>query len=146
MGEWDQFKLYDIATGQLRLTFERSDLTLYRHNLQWSADGRTIMVARGSAQLLDARTGKVKGSISYGACTPESFFGDDGCQPFILSADGRMAAKVTNPIRLWSDNGTLVTTLDNAHAPAEFSPTDPHTLITRSRDKKTALLWEVIVD
>jgi len=146
MGDWDQFKLYDIATGQLRLTFERSDLTLYRRDLQWSADGRTIIVARGGAQLLDARTGRVKGSISYRACTPESFFGDDGCQPFILSADGRMAAKVTNPIRLWSDNGTLLTTLDNAHAPAEFNPTDPHCLITRSRDKKSALLWEVIVD
>lgn len=147
MGDWDEFKLYDIATGQLRVTFERSYVAFDRNELQWSADGHTIMIARGSAQVLDARTGKVKAHINYDACVSDRIFGDDHCQPFILSADGRIATKVTNPIRLWSgDNGALLTTLDEAHAPAQFSPTDPRMLVTRSKDTKTALLWEVTVN
>lgn len=144
LGNWDEFKLYDAATGQLRVTFERVPLINIRRDLHWSLDGHTILVGSGGAKLLDARTGKVKGSLPFGACTPEIFFGDDGCQPFILSADGRIAVKVKNPLRLWdADNGTLLKTLDTARAPALFSPTNPRLLITRSKDKKTALLWEI---
>jgi WD40 repeat protein len=146
LGKWDEFKLYDIATGELRLAFERTYLIVFRNELQWSRDGRTIMVGRGSATLLDARTGKINGDVSYGGCTPDTLIGDSGCQPMILNADGRIASKVTNPIRLWSGSGASPTTLDNAHAPAQFSPTDPHVLITRSIDKRTALLWEVLVN
>jgi WD40 repeat protein len=144
LGNWDEFKLYDAATGQLRVTFERVPLINIRRDLYWSRDGHTILVGSGGAVLLDGRTGKVKGSLPFGSCTPEIFFGDDGCQPFVLSADGRIAVKVKNPLRLWdADNGTLLTILDNARAPALFSPTNPRLLITRSKDKKTALLWEI---
>lgn len=144
LGNWDEFKLYDAATGQLRLTFERVPLINIRRDLHWSRDGHTILVGSGSAKLLDARTGKLKGSIPFGSCTPEIFFGDDGCQPFILSADGRIAVKVKDPLRLWdADNGTLLKILDTARAPALFSPTNPRLLITRGKDKKTALLWQI---
>lgn len=148
-GKWDEFKLYDVATGELRVTFERSYLIVFRDELHWSTDGHTILLGRAGAQLLDARTGKVKGSVEYRACTSDSLFGDDGCQPFILSADGRIAIKVTNPVRLWNaDNGTLLSTIDkeHGHVPALFSPTNPRLLITRARDEKTALLWEVVVN
>lgn len=146
-GDWDEFRLYDIATGQLRLSFEKAPLLLFRNDLYWV--GHTILLGRGDGNLLDARTGKVKGNIPYDACVSDRLIGDSGCQPFILSADGLIAVKVTNPIRLWSaDNGTLLATLDkeHAHAPALFSPTDPRLLITRAKDKKTALLWEVVVN
>jgi hypothetical protein len=73
--------------------------------------------------------------------------GDDGCQPFILSADGRLTLKVTNPIRLWNtENGELLTTLENGHAPALFSPTNPKLLITKHVNRKTALLWELTLN
>ncbi|HUS10653.1 MAG TPA: hypothetical protein VMZ30_09325 [Pyrinomonadaceae bacterium] len=143
-GKWDQFKLYEAATGQLLLTFERVPLITFRPYLYWSLDGHTILVGSGGAEMLDVRTGQVKGRIPFGSCTPEIFFGDDGCQPFILSADGRIAVKVKNPLRLWdADNGVLLTTLDRAEAPAVFSPTNPRLLITRGKDKKTALIWEI---
>jgi WD40 repeat protein len=144
LGNWDEFKLYDVATGQLQVTFERVPLITFRRYLNWSLDGHTILVGSGSAELLDARTGKIKGSLRFGGCTPDQLFGDDGCQPFILSADGRIAVKVKNPLRLWdTDNGTLLKILDTARSPALFSPTNPGLLITRGKDKRTALLWEI---
>lgn len=145
-GDWDEFNLYDIATGQLRLSFEKAPLLTFREDFYWV--GHTILLGRGDGNLLDARTGKLKGNIPYDACVSDSLIGDGHCQPFILSADGLFATKVTNPIRLWStDNAGLVTTLtkEQAHAPALFSPADPRLLITRAKDKRTALLWEVVV-
>jgi WD40 repeat protein len=145
LGDWDEFKLYDIATGQLRLSFERAPLALFRGDLQWI--GHTILIGRGSADLLDARDGKFKGSVPYEPCVSDRLIGDDGCQPFILSADGRLTLKVTNPIRLWNtENGDLLTTLENGHAPALFSPTNPKLLITKHVNRKTALLWELTLN
>jgi WD40 repeat protein len=148
-GKWDEFKLYDVATGKMRLTFERSYLIVFRDELHWNPQGRTILLGRGGAQLLDAHTGKVKANVEYGPCVSDRLIGDSGCQPFILSADGSIAAKITNPIRLWSaETGTLLVTLgkEQAHAPALFSPTDSRLLITRAKDAKTALLWEVLAN
>ena len=145
LGDWDEFKLYDIATGRLRLSFERAPLALFRRDLQWI--GHTILIGRGGADLLDARDGKFKGSVPYQPCVSDRLIGDGGCQPFILSADGRITLKVTNPIRLWNtENGELLTTLENGHAPALFSPTNPKLLITKHVNRKTALLWEVTLN
>lgn len=146
-GDWDEFKLYDVAIGQLRLAFEKVHLLVFREDLYWV--GHTILLGRGDGDLLDARTGKLKGNIPYDACVSDSLIGDGHCQPFILSADGRLATKVTNPIRLWNtDNAGLLTTLtkEQAHAPALFSPADPRLLITRAKDTRTALLWEVTLN
>jgi len=147
LGDWDEFRLYDIATGQLQVSFEKVSLTAFRKDLYWSPDGHTILLGSGGADLLDVRTGKYKGSIRYQPCVSDRLIGDGGCQPFILSADGRIAIKVTNPVRLWNaDSGELLTTLETGHAPALFSPTNPRVLITKHKNRTTALLWEVAVN
>jgi WD40 repeat protein len=146
-GDWDEFKLYDVATGQLQVSFEKAPLLTFREDFYWV--GHTILLGRGDGNLLDARTGKLKGNIPYDACVSDSLIGDGHCQSFILSADGSLATKMTNPIRLWNtDNAGLLTTLtkEQAHAPALFSPTDSRLLITRAKDKRTALLWEVAMN
>ena len=142
-----ELRLYDVATGQLRTTFERIPAGVSRDNIYWSPEGRSIVVigaARTQTRILDTGTGRVTAKLPYVGCIPDTWFGNGGCEPFIFSVDGRVALKEKNPLRLWStETGELLTTLDAASTPAVFSPTNPHTLVTRGKDKRTALIWEV---
>jgi WD40 repeat protein len=142
-------QLWDLATGQRELNFE--ELPSYVSKAYWSPDDRSIIVEgeRTKARLLDASTGRIKAVLPYRKCTGDSWglWGDPGCAFFIFSADGSVFLKTKKPLRLWrTQTGQLVTTLKSARLPATFSPSDGVLLVTRGKDKKTALLWEVIRD
>lgn len=146
-GESDQLYLRDVATGQIRLAFEK--IPEGTNRFFWSPEGETIAVigdARTMTRLLDAHTGRVKARLPYQGCVPDRLFGSDGCEPFIFSADGRVLLKLKETLKLWSTNtGELIAALGSARLPAAFSPTDKSLLATRGRDKKTLLLWEVAI-
>jgi len=141
-------QLWDLATGQLKLDFE--ELPSYVGEAYWSPDGRSIIVEGEStkARLLDASTGRIKAVLPYQRCTGDSWgWGDASCAFFTFSADGSVFLKTKRPLRLWStETGQLVGKLKSARLPVSFSPSDKVLLVTRGKDKKTALLWEVIAN
>ena len=144
-GGEDTLRLYDVETGQLRLTFENVPEGV--QDIYWSPDGGRLVAggwARTNPRVLDTRTGRVTARLPYGSCTPDSWVGDGDCEPFRFSADGRVVFKQRNPLKLWSaETGQLLAKLEDVTGSAEFSPTDKQLLVTRGKDKKTALLWEV---
>lgn len=139
-------ELWDISTGRLRLTFETIPYGISR--LHWSPDGKSIVVegsGRTKARLMDVSTGRVKATLPYETCSADTWFGDD-CGPFIFNVDGSVFLKEQGAIKLWSARtGELLAELKSARGPATFSPTAKEILVTRGKDKRTALLWEVIV-
>ena len=115
----------------------------------WSRDGKLlILVGYGGSQtrFLDARTGHVKAKLPYGGCVSDSLFGSDGCEPWVISEDSRLAMMEKTPIKLWDiKSGVLVAELEGARPPVRFSPTNSGIIATRSKDKKKAILWEVVL-
>jgi WD40 repeat protein len=131
-------QIYDVTSGQLKITFRKISGDNRRY---WSPNGAVIITVSGV--LLDTRTGRVA-NLPYQACTPDRIIGSTQCDPFIFNADGHIALKLKNPLKLWStDTGEPFATIDRAFSPAAFSPTDARVLITRGMDKTTALIWEI---
>ena len=138
-------ELWDVATGELKLTF--AEIPYGISGVSWSPDGESIVVEgslRTRTRLMDVRTGLVKATLPYQTCTRDSWFGDSDCAPFIFNVDGSIFSKAKHPLKLFdSRTGQLLAELKSARPPARFSPTDKRILVTRSKDKRTALLWEV---
>jgi WD40 repeat protein len=138
-------KLWDIATGQFKLTFERIPNISKVH---WSPDSKAIVAEgwqRTKARLLDVSSGRVIAKLPYEACSLDSWFGDSDCATFRFSADSSVFLKEKKPLLIWSaKTGELVAELKDARPPAVFSPTAKATLVTRGKDKKTALIWEIV--
>ena len=112
----------------------------------WSPDGKTmaIMALEFNTRLIDVATGRENGRLPYGICWPWTPFGSDGCEDIKFSADGKMLLKEKEPIKLWdAKTVSLIQVLQAAHLPAVFSPTDGQLLATRSKDKKSVLLWRL---
>ncbi|HEX8845707.1 MAG TPA: hypothetical protein VF791_13730 [Pyrinomonadaceae bacterium] len=143
----DQLSLWDVATGQKLLRFET--LPYGVKTVYWSPKGNALVVEGYygmHTRLMDARTGRVVAKLPYDGCAAGSWFGSSGCEPFVFSADGRLFLKQKKPLRLWSAlTGELLTTLEEADAFARFSPTDNRLLVTRGKDKKALLFWDVFV-
>jgi len=100
---------------------------------------------RTKARLLNASTGRVIAKLPYEACSRDSWFGDSDCATFSFSADSSVFLKEKKPLQLWNaKTDELVAQLKHARPPAVFSPTARATLVTRGKDKQTALIWEVI--
>ena len=140
-------ELWDVATGECKLTF--AEIPYGISEIYWSPDGKAIIVegsGRSKTRLMDVVTGRVKATLPYQTCTSDSWFGDSDCAPFSFNADGSVFTKEKNPLKLWSTHtGELLVELKSVRPPARFSPTDKKLLVTRSNDKKTALVWELIV-
>ena len=112
----------------------------------WSPDGKTmaIMGLEFHPRVIDAVTGREYGRLPYGNCWPWTMCGSDGCEPIKFSADGAVLLKEKEPIKLWDTRTvSLITVLRSAHLPAVFSPTNGQVLATRSKDKKSVLLWRL---
>ncbi|HEX6648581.1 MAG TPA: hypothetical protein VF075_03550, partial [Pyrinomonadaceae bacterium] len=65
-------KLWDIATGQLKMTFERIPNVTRVH---WTPDGKSIVVEgsdRTKTRLLDVSSGRVIVKLPYETCTGDS--------------------------------------------------------------------------
>lgn len=137
-------ELWDVATGELKLTFAEIPYGISR--VSWSPEGKSIIVeasGRTKTQLMDVQTGRVIATLPYLRCTGDSWFGGD-CGTFIFSADGGLFSKQEDSIKIWdSSTGQRLAELKTARSPAHFSPADKRVLVTRSTDKKTALLWEI---
>lgn len=138
-------ELWDVATGELKLTF--AEIPYGISDVSWSPEGKSIIVegsGRTKTRLMDVLTGGVKATLPYESCTADSWFGDNECAPFTFNADGSVFTKEKRPLKLWSSStGQLLAELKSARPPARFSPTDKELLVTRSKDKRTALVWEV---
>jgi WD40 repeat protein len=116
------------------------------HEIVWSPDGKKLAIVGLSfhTRVIDALTGREYGRLPYGNCWPWTMCGSDGCEPIKFSADGAMLLKEKEPIKLWdTQTVSLITILKAAHLPAVFSPTDGQLLATRSKDKKSVLLWRL---
>jgi WD40 repeat protein len=140
-------KLWDAATGQLKMYLERVPQGV--SEVFWSPDGKTIIVdgsGQTRARLMDVVTGRVKAKLVYQTCTSDSWsFGYDYCSGYIFNADGSVFLKQEYPLKLWSTNaGEFLGELKRARMPVVFSPADKRLLLTLSKDKRTALLWEVV--
>ena len=87
-------------------------------------------------------TGQVIAKLPYNGCSPDTWIGSTGCEPFQLNADGRITMKEVRPLRLFSrDGGSLK--VEKANPPAVFSPTNASMLVTRGQDKRIAVVWEI---
>ena len=134
-------QVYDIATGHLEVTFVKKWPESYRY---WSPNGALIITVSGT--ILDTRTGRVI-DLPYNACVVDRLIGDPQCDSFIFSADGRVALKLKNPLKLWdTETGELLTRIDDGLRPAKFSPANLQLLLTRGKDKTKALLWEIAAE
>jgi WD40 repeat protein len=141
-------ELWDVATGECKLTF--AEIPVGISAVHWSTDGKSIIVegsGRTKARLMDVVTGRVKATLPYETCTTDSWFGDAECAPFTFNSDGSVVTKERAPLKLWStDNGGLLAELKDGRPPMRFSPTDNQLLVTRGKDKKTALVWELTLN
>ena len=139
-------ELWDVSTGELKLTFEEIPYGIT--GVSWSTNGKSIVVEgeqRTRARLMDVLTGRVKAKLPYEACSTDQFFGEGICRSFTFNADGSVFTKEKNRLRLWSsDTGELLAELKSARHPATFSPTDKHLIVTTSKDKKAAMIWELV--
>jgi WD40 repeat protein len=139
-------ELWDVATGELSLTF--AELPYGITGVSWSPEGKSIIVegsGRTNTRLMDVTTGRAKATLPYQTCVSDSWFGDNDCATFMFNADGSLFLKERNPLKIWASNtGQLLAELKSARPPVRFSPTDNSLLVTRSKDKRTALVWELI--
>lgn len=138
-------ELWDITTGEWKLTFAKIPYGVT--GVYWSPDGKSIIVegfGRTKTRLMDVPTGRIKAKLPYETCTGDSWFDDNDCANFDFNADGSVFTKEKHPLKLWStDTGELLAELKSSRPPALFSPTDKHLLVTKSKDKKTAFVWEL---
>jgi WD40 repeat protein len=118
-------------------------------DVYWSRDGKTLGLLgyEFHPRIVDVTTGRENGRVPSKNCWPWSLgWGSDGCEHLVFSADGTVLFQENEPIKLWaSRNVSLITALKGAHMPAVFSPTDGRLLATRSKDKKSVLLWRLNV-
>lgn len=137
--------VWPVATGELRLTFAEIPSAIL--DVNWNPNGESIIVETSSGTwLMDVSTGRITAKLPYSRCTGDSWglFGDPGCATFIFNADGSLFLKRKKPLKLWSSStGQLLAELKSTGQRAEFSPTDKTVLVTSSKDKGTALLWEL---
>lgn len=141
-------KLWDISTGQVKMYLERVPQGV--SGVYWSPDGKTVIVEGSGgtkARLMDVVTGRVKAKLVYTTCTGDSWsFGYDYCFGYTFNADGSIFLKEEYPLKLWSTNaGEYLGELKRAQMPVIFSPADRELLLTLSKDKRAALLWQVVV-
>jgi WD40 repeat protein len=137
-------ELWDLASGERKLTF--AEIPYGISDIHWSPDGKSIVVelSRSKTRLMDVQTGRIKATLPYERCTGDSWFGDSDCVVFMFNADGSVVTKAKHPLKLWSTSaGQLLAELKSARPPMRFSPTDKEVLVTRSKDKKTAFVWEL---
>jgi len=138
-------ELWDLATGERKLTF--AEIPYGISDVHWSPDGKSIIVegsGRTKTRLMDTLTGRITATLPYETCTSDSWFGDNECAVFMFNSDGSVFTKEKHLLKLWSTKtGQLLTELESARPPMRFSPTDKELLVTRSKDKKTALVWEI---
>lgn len=143
--DWFVVQLWDLTTAELRMTSERVRRVC---SVFWSRDGESLILGgfRGSqTRFLDVRTGQVRAKLPYDGCMSDSWFGSDGCEPWVISEDSKLAMMEKTPIKLWDiKSGELVVELESARPPVRFSPTNSRIIATRSKDKKKAILWEVV--
>jgi len=143
--DWFVVQLWDLTTAELRMT---SDKVRGVCSVFWGRNGEfLILVGYGGSEtrFLEVRTGHVKAKLPYGGCVSDSMFGSDGCEPWVISEDSRLAMMEKTPIKLWDlKTGELVAELEGARPPVRFNPTNSRIIATRSNDKKKAILWEVL--
>lgn len=135
--------LRKIDDGEELLTFQMPDGV---QQLYWAPDGKTLAIVglEFGPRLVDASTGREIARLPYDNCWPWTMWGSDGCEPLTFSADGAVVLKAIKPIKLWDTRTvTLIVELKDAHLPAVFSPTDTRLLATRSKNKKSLLLWRL---
>ncbi len=140
-------ELWEIETGYNKVTFERIPSGI--SGVEWSPDGKSIIVEGSGAtraRLMDVVTGRVIATLPYQTCTTDSWFGDSDCATFSFNADGSVFTKERSPLKLWSTRtGELLLELKLGRPPARFSPNDKTLLVTRGKDKKTAMVWELVL-
>ena len=137
-------ELWDLATGERKLTF--AEIPYGISEIHWNPNGKSIIVelSQNRARLMDVLTGRITAALPYQRCVSDSWFGDNECTVFMFNADGSVVTKEKHPLKLWSTStGELLAELESARPPMRFSPTDKELLVTRSKDKKTALVWEI---
>lgn len=135
--------LRKIEDGEELVTFEMPDSV---QQVYWTPNGKALAIVglEFGPRLIDAATGREIARLPYDNCWPWTMLGSDGCEPLRFSADGAVVLKAKEPIRLWATTTvTLIAELKDAHLPAVFSPTDNRVLATRSKNKKSLLLWRL---
>jgi WD40 repeat protein len=142
--ENNSLKLWDAQTGELLRSYEGLPGIF---DAFWSPDGaRVVLVGSGKAKtrVLDLRSGETVARLPWEGCTPDSWFGDGGCDPFVFNADGRITLKLKGDLKLFAtQDGALITTLADTNRRAAFHPTDPRLIAARSRDKRSVHLFEL---
>ncbi|MCA1817480.1 MAG: hypothetical protein LC746_14010 [Acidobacteria bacterium] len=143
-GDSSSLKLWDAQTGELIRSY---DALPNPYQLFWSPDGAKVVItgyAKTKERVLDLRDGRVLARLPWEGCTPDDWFGDGGCDPFIINADGRVTAKLKGGLKIFSTaDGALLADLPDTNRRAAFSPTEPRLLAARSRDKKLIYLYEL---
>jgi len=135
--------LRKIADGEEIMTFDMPDGV---QQVYWTPNGKAIAIVglEFGPRLIDATTGREISRLPYDNCWPWTMWGSDGCEPLSFSADGAIVLKAKEPIKLWDTTSvTLIAELKDAHLPAAFSPTDSRVLATRSKNKKSVVLWRL---
>ena len=138
-------KLWDVETGERKQVWK--NIVDSASRIYWSPEGRSLIVNGGGAmkpRLIDPNTGAVKARLPYEGCSYSLFSENLGCEPFIYSADGRVASKLTGTLKLFSTaTGEPLATLDGTNRRAAFSPLDARLLAARSKNRKSLMLFEV---
>jgi WD40 repeat protein len=99
-------ELRDVDTGQLRWTTTAGSGKVT--TLQFSPDGRRLIVAAEAMSLLDTATG----DALWGRPLPE----DADARPAVFSPDGRQIVTVGGQVRFWdAGSGELLQNLDAKH-------------------------------
>lgn len=135
--------LRKIDDGEELVTFDMPDGV---QQVFWTPNGKALAIVglEFGPRLIDAVTGRELARLPYDNCWPWTMWGSDGCEPLSFSADGAVVLKAKEPIKLYDTTTiTLIAELRDAHLPAVFSPTDNRVLATRSKNKKSLLLWRL---
>lgn len=145
--------LWDAETGQLlpsqKLGKEVATMIdrLNNGDLFHSPDGATIVqvgYGRERVKLIDVASGRLRARLPVGGCTPDTYFGESGCEPPRFHPSGCfLLTQSYGKVRLWdARDGREIALLDGARYPANFSP-DGRWLATGSKERG-AILWKVV--
>jgi WD40 repeat protein len=144
VGDSSSLKLWDAQTGELIRSFDNLPAP---YQVFWSPDGGRVVIngyAKTKTRVLNLRDGAVVARLPWEGCTPDSWFGDGGCDPFIFNADGRVTLKLKGELKLFNTaDGELLAALRDTDRRAAFHPTDPRLIAARSRDKRSVHLFEL---